>query len=138
MRPKSHERAPTRHLSIPFFKRPGDPNVKKALTRALVEGQVHRSPLILAELIQGARSDREAALLKANLLALPATPSSTDVWLRTGELGRKLRRKGQTVPLTDLAIAASAELGSLELWHADRHYEQIAQVADLRLRAFYP
>ena len=129
---------PDTSVWILFLRRPEDPSVKKALTQGLVEGRVHRSPLVLAELIQGARSDREAALLKTNLLALPAAPSGTDVWLRAGELGQKLRRKGLTVPLTDLAIAASAEHGGLELWHADRHYEQIALVADLRLRAFYP
>jgi predicted nucleic acid-binding protein len=129
---------PDTSVWILFFRKSADPSVKKLLIQALTEGRVHLSPLVLAELIQGARSDREAGLLKTNLLALPAAPGGADVWLRAGELGQKLRRKGQTVPLTDLAIAASAETGGLELWHADRHFEAIASVSKVRLRAFYP
>ena len=129
---------PDTSVWVLFFRKPGDPRVQEALTRALVEGRIYLSPPVLAELIQGARSEKEAELLKTNLLALPEAPHGTGVWLRAGELGRKLREKGRTVPLTDLVIAASAEVGGLELWHADRHFEAIAAAADLKLRAFYP
>lgn len=129
---------PDTSVWILFFRKPEDPLVKEALTRTLVEGRVYLAPVVLAELIQGARSDKEAELLKTNFLALPEAPHDSGVWLRAGELGRKLWKKGLTVPLTDLAIAASAETGGLELWHADRHFEAVATIADLKLRSFYP
>ncbi len=120
------------------YLRQGAPKaVKDAFTEALFTGALHVFPVVLAELVQGARSEKEALRLKENLLALPKSPSDIQVWVRAGELGGALRQKGLTLPLSDLAIAASAELGGLELWHADRHFEAIALVADLRLRPFY-
>ncbi len=123
---------------ILFFRKGKDPRVKEALSQVLVEGRVYLSPIVLAELIQGARSERERKLLENALLALPQAPNGTRVWLRAGILGQKLRERGLTVPLSDLAIAASAETGGFELWHADRHFETVASVAKLKLRPFYP
>jgi len=129
---------PDTSVWVLFLRKSTSPTVKAELAQALREMRVHLSPVVAAELLRGARSKKEFQALRRGLLALPEAPNGIVVWLRAGELGQALKEKGITLPLSDLAIAASAELGGLELWHADRHYEQIAQVADLRLRAFYP
>jgi len=132
-----NEVLPDTSVWVLFFRKSGSPEVKAALAQALREMRVYLSPVVAAELLRGARSQQEFQELKQDLLALPEAPNGSAVWIRAGELGQILKKNGLTVPLPDLAIAASAELGGLELWHADRHFEAIAEVANLKLRAFY-
>lgn len=73
--------------------------------------RVYLSPVVAAELLRGARSKKEFQALKQGLLALPEAPSGTAVWVRAGEIGQALKEKGIPLPLSDLATAASAELG---------------------------
>ncbi len=49
------------------------------------------------------------------------------VWEAAVELARACRRKGVTLPATDLLIAACADYHSLGLLHHDRHFDEIAR-----------
>ena len=75
--------------------------------------------------------------LKAKLESLDVLPITTPVWEKAYELGFTPRKKGVTLPTTDLIIAALAiEHGSL-LLHQDEHFERIASnFTDLRTKYF--
>ncbi len=47
-----------------------------------------------------------------------------DIWEKAGELSAFLRRKGITIPLSDLIIAALAISGRYEAFTIDPHFEQ--------------
>lgn len=47
-------------------------------------------------------------------------------------LGRAMRARGVAIPATDLVIAATAINHGALLLHADRHFERIAELGELR------
>jgi len=47
------------------------------------------------------------------------------VWGKAGELSSSLRRKGTTIPLMDLIIAARALEHDTEVFTTDPHFEKI-------------
>ncbi len=64
--------------------------------------------------------------LEAELECLPTT---AETWQAAIELSRACRKKGWTVPATDLLIAACAQHHSVDLLHQDAHFDQIARAA---------
>ena len=69
--------------------------------------------------------------IRAELLIGVKTPER-----RAARLGHQLARKGQSVPLPDLLIAATALLHGLLLWSVDSDFKRIAAVAPLDLDLF--
>ena len=49
------------------------------------------------------------------------------------EIGYDLRRRGITIPVSDLVIAASAVVFNSELIHFDKHYKYIAEYYPLKI-----
>jgi predicted nucleic acid-binding protein len=50
------------------------------------------------------------------------------------DLGQTLRKKGITIPSTDLIIAASAVLSGATIYHTDSHFDDLARHCDVRAR----
>ena len=67
--------------------------------------------------------------LAGGLAGFLATPITPEVFARARIVQRALARTGHhRLPVTDLVIAATAELANRTLLHYDAHYEQIAAV----------
>ena len=104
----------------------GDAVVASRVRAALETGDAAWCAMVRLELWNGARGEREKAVLRemeATLLDLEIT---ADVWQLAMELARKARDNGLTVPATDLLLAACARHHGAELEHADSHFNQIA------------
>jgi predicted nucleic acid-binding protein len=109
---------------IPFFNRP-DSQEKRTLD-ALIDGdQLVLVGVVLAELIQGCRTGQEASLVLDHLTGLPFLETTFLTWKRTGELSFSLRRRGITLPLTDLIIAGIALEHDCQVFALDPHFTQI-------------
>ena len=109
---------------IPFFNRP------ESTEKHIIEELIDRSEaavvgVILAELLQGCRSQEERDDLKEALLALPYLGVSQGTWIAAGELSAGLLRKGLTLPLTDLVIAAAATEHHCSVYSLDAHFQKI-------------
>jgi len=63
-------------------------------------------------------------------MSLPCLPVDERVILNASEWGFQLDRKGKILPTSDLFIAA-VSLQKACLIHCDRHFETIAEVADI-------
>jgi predicted nucleic acid-binding protein len=50
------------------------------------------------------------------------------------DLGQTLRKKGITIPSTDLIIAASAILSGATVYHIDSHFDDLARHCGLKAR----
>jgi predicted nucleic acid-binding protein len=83
------------------------------------------SGVILTELLQGARLEKELNALLENLTALPFLDSTLDTWIRAGKISFSLRRKGITIPTTDLVIASLAIENDASVFTLDPHFEKI-------------
>jgi len=105
------------------------------LRRALEEGDVGVTPLILTEVLQGFRADRAFARARAVLVRLPILALDIDGHVAAAQLFRSLRRKGVTVRgAVDCIIAQTCIAIGAELLSADRDFEVIARHTRLRLR----
>lgn len=80
---------------------------------------------VLAEILQGIKVQKEARLVKESLNKLPYLEMTRDIWEKAGEISASLRRKGITIPLSDLIIAALALSGGYEVFTIDPHFEQV-------------
>ena len=48
-----------------------------------------------------------------------------DIWIEAGNLARKLRADGKTIPLSDIIIACSAKQHSYQIFTIDKHFQMI-------------
>lgn len=112
---------------IPFFNRP-DSAEKTALDILIDADEVALVGVVLAELLQGCRTPSERDALSDALLALPYYEVTQSTWLQTGDLSAALLRKGVTLPLSDLIIAALAIEQDCRIYSLDTHFKKIPGV----------
>ncbi len=93
--------------------------------------------MVLAEILQGIKTKKEAGIVKESLKKLPYLEMTRDAWEKAGELSRDLRRKGTTIPLSDLIIASIAILGGYAVLTIDPHFQHVPalKLDDLRMKA---
>jgi hypothetical protein len=109
---------------IDFFKaRPT--GLAGKLEEGLVQGNVATCGVILFELIQGIKSAREEALVLNAFQALPHLEMTAGLWIKAGRLSSNLRKRGQTLPFSDIIIATLAIEHNLSVLTIDRHFEVI-------------
>jgi predicted nucleic acid-binding protein len=91
--------------------------------------------VILTELLQGVRSERDASLLERHLRAFPVLRlESLDDFSLAAHLYRTARRAGVTVSKTiDFLIAAPCVRTGASLLHADADFDRLATCTPLRL-----
>lgn len=90
------------------------------LDDALAAGAVVLPPIVVAELVTGARGGREQAALVDLLQDLPLHPTPVEHWIRVGELRRRLLGEGIQISTPDAHVAQCAlDLGALLLSRDD-------------------
>jgi predicted nucleic acid-binding protein len=91
--------------------------------------------VILTEVLQGLRSDREAALVERHLRAFPILRlEDLDDYVLAARLYRAARRAGVTVRKTlDCLIAAPCVRTGAPLLHADEDFDRLATCTSLRI-----
>lgn len=80
---------------------------------------------VVTELLHGTRSARERKDLESLLAVLPFAEVLRPDWEQAGDVLRKLREKGVTVPLSDALIAVVAERHELAVLATDKHYDEL-------------
>jgi predicted nucleic acid-binding protein len=100
--------------------------MSQALERELLRGEVATCGVILYELIQGIKSSKEEQLVLSALQATTYLELSAEHWIKAGRLSAELRKNGQTLPLSDLVIAALALIQDFAVLTVDSHFNAIA------------
>ncbi len=113
--------------------RSGDPDLR----RTLVDHGAAICGVNLAEVLHGAKSEKDLDRLVASLSQFPQIRISEELWIDVGRHLSALRRAGVTVPFSDAVIAAVAIASDLELWATDAHFPLIQNVLP-QLRLFKP
>ncbi len=83
---------------------------------------------VLAEVLQGARSQQEYEQLYLRLTSLPYLDDTAETWARAGALSYELRLRGLAVNLVDLLIAALAMDHGHQVYTLDEHFRRIPGV----------
>lgn len=109
---------------IEFFNDP-ESEEKHAVDLLIDEDELALAGAVLAELLQGCRTPGEANTILDHVSALPFLEMNFPAWRRSGELSSSLRRKGTTLPLMDVIIAALALEHDAEVFTTDPHFQKI-------------
>lgn len=109
---------------IRFFNRPR--SVEKLTLDALIDDdEIVLAGVVLAELLQGCRTRKEHNALKETMLALPYFEMTWSVWIRAGETSSALLRRGITLSIPDLILAAVALEHQFQVYTLDNDFKKI-------------
>jgi tRNA(fMet)-specific endonuclease VapC len=106
-----------------------------ALEDALAQGAVHLPPIVVAELVSGARRPRDRLAIEELLRDIPLHETPLEHWIRVGELRLRLRAKGLGVSTPDAHVAQCALDRGAVLLSEDGVFARIARLTPLRLCA---
>jgi predicted nucleic acid-binding protein len=99
-----------------------------ALEQLLRDGRVVVSGIVLTELLQGAKIEKEFNTILDSIAALPFLEPNLKTWIQAGRISYSLRRKGITIPTTDVVIASLAIENSCSVFTMDPHFRKIPDV----------
>jgi predicted nucleic acid-binding protein len=103
------------------------------LEAALERGRVILPPIVVSELISGARAPRDLALVADLLTDLPVHETPLQHWIRVGELRRFCAERGLTVSTPDAHVAQCALDRGAWLLSGDDVFPKIAKLVPLQL-----
>ncbi len=110
---------------IPYFRESGSEH-GDLIDELLDDGRVHINGIVMAELLTGARTPAELERLTSALAGLKLVRSDRASFEADGRNGFALKKKGVSVPLSDIIIATDCMNQGLVLLAAGRHFEAIA------------
>jgi predicted nucleic acid-binding protein len=106
------------------FARRGERGRAAAMRELLDAGEVATCGPVTAELLAGAAGE-VAERMWETLSTLPWAELDAAGWCEVGMTAGRLRRAGETMPLTDLAIAVAASRAGHVLWSFDADFDRI-------------
>ena len=112
---------------IEYFNKP-DSNAGKSLENLLKKGRVFLTGIILTELLQGAKIEKEFESILESMLALPFLETTINTWIQSGRISFALRKKGIIIPTTDLIIASLSLENNCKIFTLDLHYNKIPRI----------
>jgi len=120
---------------VDFLK--GENSHQRRTLHRLIEDEedISITEIILTEILQGIKSDRDFRNARDYLLEFPIyEPKGVETYIRTAQLYRDCRKKGQTVRKTvDCIIAAICIENDLTLLHKDTDFDFIEECTTLRV-----
>jgi len=115
------------------YLRGDSPLIAEKLDGLIAAAEICVPKIVLAELLQGAKTDRDAAAVEELTEAFTIVDQGPETWVKAGQLSRRLRGRGKTIHLVDCYIAVVAEENACAVFTLDEHFRQIAKVLPLRL-----
>lgn len=115
----------------------GENSPERRTLHGLIENEedIAITEIILTEILQGIKKDKDFRTMKNYLLEFPIyKPESTETYINAARIYRNCRIKGKTVRKTvDCVIAAICIENSLILLHKDSDFDLIAACTGLKM-----
>ena len=112
---------------IEFFKSKSE--IGNRLEALLKGNSVCTCGIAMFELLQGVKSDSERETILGILSTLPYLEMSIDLWQKSAAISLSLKKRGITLPLSDIFIASIAIEYNLSVFTLDNHFEQIPNLS---------
>ncbi len=111
---------------IEFFRTKSETSnrMKDFIAHNLVVG----SGIILAELLQGCKTNKEREIIIDIFNTLDYIEITKDIWIEAGNLASQLRSQGKTIPLSDMILACCAREYQYPIFTIDKHFQDIPGV----------
>ena len=116
---------------IEFFRK-REPYYRKVL-KLIDNNQACCIGLILAELIQGAKSNKAIEIVKDFIHVFDFLKESVQMWEKSGELSYRVRKAGKKAGLSDCYIAIAAKMNNAAIFTLDSHFELIKEHINITL-----
>lgn len=81
--------------------------------------------IVLFELLQGIQSETEKITVLSALSDLPYVEMTKSLWQKAGGLSASLKKRGISIPLSDICMSAIALEYNLTVFTIDKHFKQI-------------
>ncbi|MEI6806993.1 MAG: PIN domain-containing protein [Myxococcaceae bacterium] len=114
---------------IEFFR--GTPLYLEGLTHLINKHEVVAIGCVFAELLQGARTEREVQLILQYWRRLPKAIIEDEIWLDAGLLSFQGKCYAKGVGLTDLAIVVVARQNNYTIWTVDKKLQSVLAPVEL-------
>jgi predicted nucleic acid-binding protein len=101
--------------------------------KILDEDEVFVPKMVLAELIQGAKSAKEIGVIEGFFGAFHIIDQSDETWLKAALLAYNLKKKGKTIHLSDCYVAVIAKEHDCKIFTLNRHFQEIQSLTDIEL-----
>ncbi len=112
------------------------PEIKNRVDALLAVNAVAIVGIIKLELLGGVKTETEFQRLRSRLDTLQIIETDARLWDKASVLAFELRRRGLTVPSTDILIAATALQAGAMILHADHHFDKIATRTSLQVESY--
>jgi len=107
--------------------------LSKKVDEILSKHEVYVPKVVIAELIQGSKSEREISIIEDFVDAFNIIDQREDTWTKAGKLSFSLKKKGKNVNLTDCYIAVIAQEHDCQILSLDMHFKDIQKSLSIRL-----
>jgi predicted nucleic acid-binding protein len=91
------------------------------------EAEICVPKIVLAELLQGSKSEREIRTIENFFGAFTIVDQGEHSWVNAGKLAYQLRKKGKRVNLADCYIAVIAHEQECSILTLDEHFKDIRE-----------
>ena len=108
-------------------------SISEKMDRILSEAEVCVPKIVIAELIQGAKSSKEIAIIEDFLEVFHIIDQKQDSWVKAGRLSYDLKKHGKTIHLLDCYIAIIAQEFGCKIFTLNRHFKDIQKVISILL-----
>ena len=118
------------------LRKDGIQEVRERVDLLLKEDRIVTTGIVKLEILGGTRTEKEFQRLKSRLDVFYAVETDTYLLEEAYQLAFNLRRKGITVPCTDILVAASAMKAKAVVVHADAHFDIMSKHTELGVESF--
>ncbi|RZD16006.1 MAG: PIN domain nuclease [Candidatus Acididesulfobacter guangdongensis] len=117
---------------IDYFKGQSD-YIATLIDAIITENNIYVPKVVIAELIQGCKSEKELSIIEDFLDAFFIIDSSENTWINAGNLSFLMKKRGKTVNLIDCYIAVIANENDCKILTLDKHFNEIKNFLKIRV-----
>ncbi|MBI4824137.1 MAG: PIN domain-containing protein [Nitrospirae bacterium] len=117
---------------IAYFKNK-DNLLSERVDEVLTSADIYVPRVVIAELIQGAKSEKEILIIEDFIDAFNIIDQTSDTWLKAGRLSFSMKKKGLTVHVLDCYIAVLAMEHDCKIFSLDEHFKNIKRFLKVEL-----
>ncbi|MHB8880530.1 MAG: type II toxin-antitoxin system VapC family toxin [Thermodesulfovibrionales bacterium] len=99
----------------------------------LTYSDVYVPKVVIAELLQGARSEKEISVIESFVEAFTIIDQAEDTWVKAGKLSFSMKRKGVSINLVDCYIAVLTAEHNCAIFTLDEHFRSIKKFIKIEL-----